>query len=42
VCWDPEWEKSVGDISGRAVKNVHVAADAFDLKAGFETLTVCS
>ena len=32
VSWDPEWEKSVGDISGRAVAGVHVAADAFDLK----------
>ena len=32
VAWDPEWEKSVGDISGRAVKNVHVAGDEFDLK----------
>ncbi|OUS43683.1 asparagine synthetase [Ostreococcus tauri] len=32
VSWDPEWEKSVGDISGRAVKNVHVAADKFDVK----------
>jgi len=32
VCWDPAWEKSVGDISGRAVKNVHVAADKFDMK----------
>jgi asparagine synthase (glutamine-hydrolysing) len=33
VAWDPEWENSVGDISGRAVKNVHVAGDKFDLKA---------
>jgi len=33
VSWDPEWEKSVGDISGRAVKNVHVAADAFNVAA---------
>ena len=32
VAWDPEWEKSVGDISGRAVAGVHVAADEFDLK----------
>ena len=32
VSWDPEWEKSVGDISGRAVKNVHVAADEFEVK----------
>jgi asparagine synthase (glutamine-hydrolysing) len=32
VSWDPEWEKSVGDISGRAVKNVHVAADKFEVK----------
>ena len=33
VAGDPEWENSVGDISGRAVKNVHVAGDKFDLKA---------
>ena len=33
VSWDPEWEKSVGDISGLAVKNVHVAADAFNVAA---------
>ena len=33
VSWDPEWEKSVGDISGRAVAGVHVAADKFNLKA---------
>lgn len=33
LAWDPEWEKSAGDISGRAVKNVHVAADAFTVGA---------
>ena len=32
VAWDPEWEKSVGDISGRAV-NVHDSADGFVVKA---------
>lgn len=30
VAWDPEWEKSVGDISGRAV-GVHDSSDGFDL-----------
>ena len=32
VAWDPEWEKSVGDISGRAV-NVHDSAEGFVVKA---------
>lgn len=32
VCWDFEWEKSVGDIFGRAVKNVYVVVDKFDVK----------
>mmetsp|Transcript_23830 Transcript_23830/g.45382 ORF Transcript_23830/g.45382 Transcript_23830/m.45382 type:complete len:694 (+) Transcript_23830:102-2183(+) len=31
VAWVPEWSKSVGDISGRAV-NVHDSSDSFDLK----------
>jgi len=31
VKWDPEWEKSVGDISGRAV-NVHDSASGFVVK----------
>jgi asparagine synthase (glutamine-hydrolysing) len=31
VSWDPEWEKSVGDISGRAV-NVHDSASGFVVK----------
>jgi len=30
VAWDPEWEKSVGDISGRAVK-FHDSAGGFKL-----------
>ena len=30
VAWDPEWEKSVGDISGRAVA-VHDSSQGFDL-----------
>jgi len=40
VSWDPEWEKSVGDISGRAVKNVHVAADKFEVKKDRASETV--
>jgi len=39
VSWDPEWEKRVGDISGRAVKNVHVAADKFDMKKDSVTVS---
>jgi asparagine synthase (glutamine-hydrolysing) len=31
VCWDPEWEKSTGDISGRAV-GVHDSASGFNLE----------
>jgi asparagine synthase (glutamine-hydrolysing) len=30
VAWDPEWEKSVGDISGRAV-NVHDSSEGFSV-----------
>jgi len=30
ICWDPEWEKSAGDISGRAV-GVHVASEDFSI-----------
>ena len=35
VKWDPEWEKSVGDISGRAV-NVHDSASGFVVKRDTE------
>lgn len=31
VAWVPEWEKSVGDISGRAV-NVHSSSQGFKVK----------
>jgi len=31
VCWDPAWEKSTGDISGRAV-DVHMQSGEFDLE----------
>jgi hypothetical protein len=30
ICWDPAWEKSTGDISGRAV-DVHTQSGEFDL-----------
>ncbi len=33
LSWDPAWEKSGGDISGRAVSGVHVAAEGFALQA---------
>lgn len=33
LTWDPAWENSEGDISGRAVAGVHVAADGFALGA---------
>lgn len=34
VAWDPEWEKTSGDISGRAVQGVHVAGDDFSFDVG--------
>ena len=41
VAWDPEWEKSVGDISGRAVA-VHDSSDGFDLGKDSEASTSSS
>ena len=34
VAWDPEWEKSTGDISGRAVA-VHDSSSGFKLAVRF-------
>ncbi len=31
LVWDPSWEQSGGDISGRALAGVHVAPDGFEL-----------